>query len=169
MGDSNMTSQYDYLMKMVIVGDGGTGKSCVISRFCDDEFAHVTMSTIGVDFRIKLIERNSKLCKLQLWDTAGQERFRSLTGNYYKSADAIILTYDSTDMETLDSLESTWLPEVRRLAPIALEEDSNILVLGTKMDLATSAPAVVSRAAAWAQSMGFSHAVCSSLAGTNIE
>merc|ERR1711907_119319 len=144
-----MSTSYDMLMKLVIVGESGTGKSCVISRFCDDEFSHITMSTIGVDFRIKLLDHHSKLCKLQMWDTAGQERFRSLTGNYYKSADAVILTYDVTDMETLQSLETTWLPEVRRLAPTALEEDRNILVLGTKMD--------------------FGHAMCSSLTGANIE
>merc|ERR1711988_1010326 len=168
MGTRRMTSSYDMLMKCVIVGDSGTGKSCVISRYCDDEFTHVTMSTIGVDFRIKLIDHNSKLCKIQIWDTAGQERFRSLTGNYYKSADAIILTYDSTDADTLDSLEGTWLPEVRRLAPVALEEECNILVLGTKEDLGAD-PAIVSRATAWAQSMGFSHALCSSLTGANIE
>jgi len=163
-----MTTHYDMLMKLVIVGDSGTGKSCVISRYCDDEFTHMGMSTIGVDFRIQLLEHHQKIVKLQLWDTAGQERFRSLTGNYYKSADAIILTYDATDEESLNSLEATWLPEVRRLAPASLEEEKNILVLGTKMDLERD-PAIVARAEAWAQSLGFEHALCSSLTGENCD
>jgi len=163
-----MTSHYDMLMKLVIVGDSGTGKSCVISRYCDDEFTHLGMSTIGVDFRIQLLEHNSKILKLQLWDTAGQERFRSLTGNYYKSADSIILTYDATDEQTVKSLEDTWLPEVRRLSASSLEEEGNILVLGTKMDLEHD-PATVARAEAWAQSLGFGHALCSSLTGENCD
>jgi len=159
---------YDMLMKVVIVGDSGVGKSCVIHKYCDDEFTHLTMSTIGVDFRINLVEHNNKMIKLQLWDTAGQERFRSLTGNYYKMSDAVILTYDCTDMESMKSLQETWLPEVRRLAPQSLEENHNILVLGTKSDLGAD-PEVTACAEQLARSIGCPHALCSSLTGEGIE
>ena len=92
---------------MVLVGESGVGKSSAITQYCEDDFRPMTSSTIGVDFRVKIVdtETNNKAVKLQLWDTAGQERFRSLTTSYYRMADGIILVYDTSDEATLDALE----------------------------------------------------------------
>jgi len=157
-------ASYDALMKIVLIGDSGVGKSCLIRQYIDSDFEHGGMSTIGVDFRIDLITHQSQLLKLQLWDTAGQERFRSMTGGYYKMSDAIILTYDVTDAKSLQSVEEKWWPEVMRLAPSSLCDERNVLLLGTKSDLGPDRETVTA-AEAFAGSIGCTHAVCSSLTG----
>lgn len=80
------SNDYDWLVKVIILGDSGVGKTNVLSRFCDEKFTLSHMATIGVDFKIKTIEVEGKRIKLQIWDTAGQERFRNITKTYYKGA-----------------------------------------------------------------------------------
>lgn len=82
---------YDYLFKVVLIGDSGVGKSCILLRVADDSFTESFISTIGVDFRFHETKAFGKTAKLQIWDTAGQERFRSITAAYYRHADAIIV------------------------------------------------------------------------------
>lgn len=74
----------DYLFKLLLIGDSGVGKSCLLLRFADDTYTESYISTIGVDFKIRTIELDGKTIKLQIWDTAGQERFRTITSRYYK-------------------------------------------------------------------------------------
>ena len=69
----------DYLFKLLLIGDSGVGKSCLLLRFADDTYTESYISTIGVDFKIRTIELDGKTIKLQIWDTAGQERFRTIT------------------------------------------------------------------------------------------
>ena len=82
-----MSREYDYLFKLVIVGNSGVGKSSILLRFSDDQFNESYLTTIGVDFRFKTLNIDGKTIKLQIWDTAGQERFRTITNAYYKGAD----------------------------------------------------------------------------------
>merc|ERR1711967_229834 len=91
--------EYDYLFKLLLIGDSGVGKSCLLLRFTDDTYAESYISTIGVDFKIRTIQLESKTIKLQIWDTAGQERFRTITSSYYRGAHGIIVVYDITDSE----------------------------------------------------------------------
>ena len=72
----------DYLFKLLLIGDSGVGKSCLLLRFADDTYTESYISTIGVDFKIRTIELEGKTIKLQIWDTAGQERFRTITSRY---------------------------------------------------------------------------------------
>ena len=72
----------DYLFKLLLIGDSGVGKSCLLLRFADDTYTESYISTIGVDFKIRTIELDGKTIKLQIWDTAGQERFRTITSRY---------------------------------------------------------------------------------------
>ena len=74
-----MNSEYDYLFKLLLIGNSGVGKSCLLLRFSDDTYTNDYISTIGVDFKIKTVELDGKTVKLQIWDTAGQERFRTIT------------------------------------------------------------------------------------------
>lgn len=79
-----MIKEYDYLFKLVIIGNSGVGKSSLLLRFADDTFSDSYLTTIGVDFRFRTLNIDGKNVKLQIWDTAGQERFRTITSAYYK-------------------------------------------------------------------------------------
>ncbi len=95
---------YDYLIKLLIVGDGGVGKSHLLLRFSDDAFNTSFFPTIGIDFKIRTVEIDNKRCKLQIWDTAGAERFRSITTAYYRGAMGILLVYDITDEQSFANI-----------------------------------------------------------------
>ena len=91
-----MSAAYDFLLKFIIIGEAGTGKSCLLHHFIHNQFKDQSAHTIGVEFSSRLIKIGNKSVKLQLWDTAGQERFRSVTRSYYRGAAGAILVYDIT-------------------------------------------------------------------------
>lgn len=127
---SDMNQEYDYLFKLLLIGDSGVGKSCLLLRFADDAFSECYISTIGVDFKIRTVKVGDKTVKLQIWDTAGQERFKTLTTAYYRSAHGVILVYDVNDKDSFAHLEQ-WLGEIRKNA----RETINILLVGNKCDI----------------------------------
>ena len=88
--------QYDFLIKLLLIGDSGVGKSCILVRFADDAFSPSFITTIGIDFKIRTIELDGKRIKLQIWDTAGQERFKTITTAYYRGAMGIMLVLSAT-------------------------------------------------------------------------
>ncbi|CAA6657125.1 unnamed protein product [Spirodela intermedia] len=126
-----MNGEHDYLFKLLIIGDSAVGKSCVLLRFADDSYVEGYVSTIGVDFKIRTVEKDGKTIKLQIWDTAGQERFRTITSSYYRGAHGIIVVYDVTVGESFNNVKK-WLSEIDRYAG---REVSRLLV-GNKCDLA---------------------------------
>ena len=103
--------KYDYLFKILIIGESGVGKTCLLLRFTEDSFTTTFLTTIGIDFKIKIINLEDKLIKLQIWDTAGQERFRTITKTYYKGAHGIILTYDVTDQDSFKNIRN-WIKQI---------------------------------------------------------
>ena len=103
--------KYDFLFKLLIIGESGVGKTCLLLRFTDDSFTANHLTTIGIDFKIKIINLEGKLIKLQIWDTAGQERFRTITKTYYKGAHGIILTYDVTDQNSFKNIRN-WIKQI---------------------------------------------------------
>lgn len=127
-----MNPEYDYLFKLLLIGDSGVGKSCLLLRFADDTYTESYISTIGVDFKIRTIELDGKTVKLQIWDTAGQERFRTITSSYYRGAHGIIIVYDVTDQESFNNIKQ-WLQEIERYA----SEHVSRLLVGNKSDLTT--------------------------------
>lgn len=127
---STIGRDYDYLFKLIIIGDSGIGKSSLLNRFADDVYTDSYISTIGVDFKIRTIDIDGKMCKLQIWDTAGQERFRTITSSYYRGAHGILLVFDITNPESFVNL-TAWLKEVTNYA----SETVNLILIGTKSDL----------------------------------
>lgn len=122
---------YDYLFKILLIGDSGVGKSSTMIQYCDNIFNDNHISTIGVDFKIRTIEVDSKTIKLQIWDTAGQERFRNITSSYYRGAHAIILMYDITNLETFQNLKY-WYEEIKKNVN---NNNTYIILVGNKSDL----------------------------------
>merc|ERR1712146_617096 len=104
--------EYDFLSKVVLIGDSGVGKSNLLSRFTRNEFNLESKSTIGVEFATRSIQVEGKTVKAQIWDTAGQERYRAITSAYYRGAVGALLVYDITKQATFDNV-SRWLKELR--------------------------------------------------------
>nr|XP_043624206.1 ras-related protein RABA1f [Erigeron canadensis] len=121
---------YDYLFKVVLIGDSGVGKSNLLSRFTRNEFSLESKSTIGVEFATRSIRVDDKVIKAQIWDTAGQERYRAITSAYYRGAVGALLVYDTTRHVTFENV-ARWLKELRD------HSDSNIVIMlvGNKADL----------------------------------
>lgn len=122
-------NDYDYLFKILLIGDSGVGKSSLLTRFVDNSFNYAYLSTIGVDFAIKTLTCNNKKCKFQIWDTAGQERFRSITTSYYRGAKGMIVVYDITNKESFNSI-SKWISDINNLC----NREINIIIVGNKID-----------------------------------
>mmetsp|Transcript_5928 Transcript_5928/g.6779 ORF Transcript_5928/g.6779 Transcript_5928/m.6779 type:complete len:207 (-) Transcript_5928:1060-1680(-) len=122
---------FDHLLKLLLVGDSGVGKSSLLLRFTDDNFKEDNAPTIGVDFKVKLMDIDGKKVKVTIWDTAGQERFRTLTSSYYRGAQGVILAYDVTRRETFTNLSELWLREVDMYSTV---QDSVWMIIGNKID-----------------------------------
>ncbi|XP_067871357.1 ras-related protein Rab-8B-like [Heterodontus francisci] len=125
-----MAKTYDYLFKLLLIGDSGVGKTCLLFRFSDDSFSTTFISTIGIDFKIKAVELDGKKIKLQIWDTAGHERFRTITSAYYRGAMGIMLVYDVTNEKSFDNVKS-WIRDIEEHASSDVER----MILGNKCDV----------------------------------
>lgn len=156
--------EYDYLFKLLLIGDSGVGKSCLLLRFADDTYTESYISTIGVDFKIRTIELEGKTVKLQIWDTAGQERFRTITSSYYRGAHGIIVVYDVTDNDTFTNVKQ-WLQEIDRYAC----EGVNKLLVGNKSDLTNKKVVEYAVAKDFADQLGISMLETSAKSATNVE
>lgn len=121
---------YDLLAKILIVGESGVGKTCIIHKFIRDEFFQSHLSTIAIDFKMKILQLEDKKIKMQIWDTAGQERFKSLTSGFFKGSDGIMVCFALNDRRSFDRIVA-WLEEIRKHSP----EDSVVFLIGNKVDL----------------------------------
>lgn len=128
--NQEMNYDYDYLFKILLVGDSGVGKSSLLLRFTENTYCETFIATIGVDFKIKTVNIDNKVIKLQIWDTAGQERFRTITSSYYRGANAAILVYDITNIKSFDNIEK-WLNELNNFSTKNIQK----IIVGNKADL----------------------------------
>jgi len=124
------SENYDFMVKLLIIGDSTVGKSALMNKFCDDNFSKTHIATIGVDFKYKNLFCDDKKVKLQIWDTAGQEKFRSIMKTYYKGATGIILTYSIADRKSFQNVEN-WLKQIQ----IHASADVNVVLVGNKCDI----------------------------------
>ncbi|ONK76874.1 uncharacterized protein A4U43_C02F750 [Asparagus officinalis] len=156
--------EYDYLFKIVLIGDSGVGKSNILSRFTRNEFCLESKSTIGVEFATRTLQIEGKTIKAQIWDTAGQERYRAITSAYYRGAVGALLVYDITKRQTFENV-LRWLRELRDHA------DSNIVIMmaGNKSDLNHLRAVSPDDAQVLAEKEGLSFLETSALEALNIE
>jgi len=157
-------SNYDYLFKVVLIGDSGVGKSNLLSRFTRNEFNLESKSTIGVEFATRSINVDGKTVKAQIWDTAGQERYRAITSAYYRGAVGALLVYDIAKHATYVNV-TRWLKELRDHA------DSNIVIMlvGNKSDLKHLRAVPTEEAKAFSTENGLSFIETSALDASNVE
>ncbi|KAM5474079.1 Rab GTPase ypt31 [Microsporum ferrugineum] len=156
--------EYDFLFKVVLIGDSGVGKSNLLSRFTRNEFNLDSKSTIGVEFATRSIQVDSKTIKSQIWDTAGQERYRAITSAYYRGAVGALLVYDVSKHQTYENV-TRWLKELRDHA------DSNIVIMlvGNKSDLRHLRAVPTDEAKQFASENNLSFIETSALDASNVE
>mmetsp|Transcript_9696 Transcript_9696/g.16031 ORF Transcript_9696/g.16031 Transcript_9696/m.16031 type:complete len:219 (-) Transcript_9696:207-863(-) len=156
--------EYDYLFKVVLIGDSGVGKSNLLSRFTRNEFNLDSKSTIGVEFATKSIQVDAKTIKAQIWDTAGQERYRAITSAYYRGAVGALLVYDISKQVTFENVER-WLKELRDHA----EPNIVIMLVGNKSDLRHKRAVSTETAMAFAENNNLAFIETSALESTGVE
>ncbi|KAK8557742.1 hypothetical protein V6N13_008128 [Hibiscus sabdariffa] len=156
--------EYDYLFKVVLIGDSGVGKSNLLSRFTRNEFCLESKSTIGVEFATRTLQVEGRTVKAQIWDTAGQERYRAITSAYYRGALGALLVYDVSKPTTFENV-SRWLKELRDHA------DSNIVIMmiGNKTDLKHLRAVATEDGQSYAEKEGLSFIETSALEATNVD
>lgn len=158
-------ADYDFLVKLLLIGDSGVGKSCLLLRFSDDSFTTSFITTIGIDFKIRTIELDGKRIKLQIWDTAGQERFRTITTAYYRGAMGILLVYDVTDESSFNNIKN-WIRNIEQHA----SDNVNKILVGNKADMDEGKRAVpTARGQALANEYGIKFFETSAKTNLNVE
>ena len=118
-------------LKVTLIGDSGSGKTCIINRYINNDFFPDKVSTIGVSCSNKLISEENKLLRIDLWDTAGQEQYRALGRHFYKDSYVIILVYDITNRESFENLKVVWYEDLLKYN----EKYTILAVVGNKSDL----------------------------------
>ncbi|CAG5957993.1 ras-related protein Rab-8B [Menidia menidia] len=159
-----MAKTYDYLFKLLLIGDSGVGKTCLLFRFSEDSFNTTFISTIGIDFKIRTIELDGKRVKLQIWDTAGQERFRTITTAYYRGAMGIMLVYDICNEKSFDNIKN-WIRNIEEHASSDVEK----MILGNKCDMSDRRQVSKDRGEKLAIDYGVKFLETSAKSGLNVE
>jgi len=159
-----LTDNYDYLFKIVLIGDSGVGKSNLLTRFTKNEFNLESKTTIGVEFATKTISVDNKIIKAQIWDTAGQERYRAITSAYYRGAVGALLVFDITKATSFTNVEK-WLSELKANA----EPSIIVTLIGNKNDLKQLRTVSQEDAVNFAEKFGIPFLETSALDSTNVE
>ncbi|CEF71421.1 Ras-related protein Rab-3D [Strongyloides ratti] len=123
-------NSFDYMFKLLIIGNSSVGKTSFLFRYCDDSFTSAFVSTVGIDFKVKQVVKGDKKVKLQIWDTAGQERYRTITTAYYRGAMGFILMYDITNEESFNSVQD-WCTQIKTYS----WENAQVVLVGNKCDM----------------------------------
>jgi small GTP-binding protein len=161
---NSSSDKTDYTFKILTIGESGVGKTCLLLRYTDNKFIKNYLTTIGIDFKVKLISIHGKSVKLKIWDTAGQERFRNITQQYYKGSDGIVLVYDVTDRESFEKI-SDWMKQITLYTQT---DRIGIVLLGNKVDLEPR-QVKAEEGAAIAQQYGIKHFETSAFTNLNVE
>ncbi|XP_078358796.1 ras-related protein Rab-11B-like [Oculina patagonica] len=159
----SVEDSYDYLFKIVLIGDSGVGKSNLLSRYTKNEFHLGSKATIGVELAQKTIEVEDKNIRAQIWDTAGQERYRAITSAYYRGALGAILVYDIAKVTSFQNLDK-WIAELKQHT----EQNLSVIIVGNKSDLKHLRIVETKRGRQFAADQGMLFMETSALDSTNV-
>jgi Ras-related protein Rab-8A len=159
-----MGAKGSYIVRLLMVGDSSCGKTSLVLRFDQNVFSTKFVTTIGVDYRDKMVKIEGAPMRLQLWDTAGQERFRSLTSNFFGRADGFVLCYDISNRPSFDHVIG-WMRDIKTRAP----PDCDIVLCGNKSDLDNDRVVTYDEGKALAEEYGVQFFETSALTGNNVE
>ena len=124
-----MNNSFDHTLKILVIGDSGIGKSCLIKKYSTNIFDEATSTTVGIDFSVKMFRFDDKLVKVLIWDTAGQEKFRTVATPTYRNTNGIMLVYDTTNIKTFENIK-TWFDETKLYC-----DKVDMILVGNKTDL----------------------------------
>lgn len=161
---STLASPTIITVKLLMIGDSGVGKTCLLLRYANDSFSPTFITTIGIDFKIKNIQLGGKRIKLQIWDTAGQERFRTITTSYFRGAQGILLVYDVTDRPSFQAIRN-WISQIQMHADVNV----NKVLIGNKCDIDERRAVTYDEGAALAEEYNIPFFESSAKLDTNVE
>ena len=156
--------EYDMMIKVVLIGDSGVGKTNIMSKFLKNQFMENSKATVGVEFGSKLFIHQDHKIKAQIWDTAGQEKYKAITGAYYKGSKGALVIYDITRKETFANLEK-WVNDLKT----AGDPKITIIIIGNKCDLADKRQISKEEGEEKAKSFGCAFLETSAFNGENID
>ncbi|KAJ3594821.1 hypothetical protein NHX12_004126 [Muraenolepis orangiensis] len=164
-GQKEVSDQnFDYMFKILIIGNSSVGKTSFLFRYADDSFTPAFVSTVGIDFKVKTIYRNDKRIKLQIWDTAGQERYRTITTAYYRGAMGFILMYDITNEESFNAVQD-WSTQIKTYS----WDNAQVLLVGNKADMDDERVVAAERGRQLSEQLGFEHFEASAKNNINVK
>lgn len=158
-----MNDLYEFLFKIILIGDWGVGKSNIILRFTQDAYDPDSRTTIGVEFSQKVMELYLKKIVVQIWDTAGQDRYKAITSAYYRAAAGAILVYDISKRSSFENL-NIWIKEIHENT----SPDTVVMLIGNKTDLKGLRAVSTEEGKEFAKQHGFLFEEVSALTGNNV-
>uniref|UniRef100_A0A8D0H0W0 small monomeric GTPase n=1 Tax=Sphenodon punctatus TaxID=8508 RepID=A0A8D0H0W0_SPHPU len=163
-GNKDASDQnFDYMFKLLIIGNSSVGKTSFLFRYADDTFSQAFVSTVGIDFKVKTVCRNDKRVKLQIWDTAGQERYRTITTAYYRGAMGFILMYDITNEESFSAVQD-WATQIKTYS----WDNAQVILVGNKCDMDEERVVPLEKGKSLADQLGFDYFEVSAKENINV-
>ena len=156
--------EYDMMIKVILIGDSGVGKTNIMSKFLKNQFLENSKATVGVEFGSKLFIHENHKIKAQIWDTAGQEKYKAITGAYYKGSKGALVIYDITRKDTFVNIEK-WVNDLKTTG----DPKITIIIIGNKNDLADKRQVTKEEGEEKAKSFGCAFLETSAFSGDNID
>ena len=158
----NSEQEAQIVLKLLLLGDSSVGKTSILNKYISNKFDESSISTVGVDYMDKIIDYNKFKIKLQIWDTSGEEKFRTITKNFYRNADGLLVVFDLTKKESYDHIKS-WIDEAKEN-----NDKLKTILIGNKLDLKDERIVAIDVAKQFAEKNNLKYIETSAKDGTNI-
>ena len=158
----NSEQEAQIVLKLLLLGDSSVGKTSILLKYISNKFDESSISTVGVDYMDKIIDYNKFKIRLQIWDTSGEEKFRTITKNFYRNADGLLVVFDLTKKESYDHIR-IWINEAKEN-----NDKLKTLLIGNKLDLKDERIVAIDVAKQFAEKNNLKYIETSAKDGTNI-